>query len=297
MALDSRGGIRASLWSGAGGDPSRRGRPGEWVAGAAPARLARGSAGLASGQGAGPLSTLSLRGLRWRGGSASRSPAQRYSWLPRERPGSNDRRNICREGGPLTAPHDGEITRVLAQLRGASREEALDRLVPLLYAELRAMAQAHLRHERPDHTLQATALVHEAYLRLLGGEHPPWNDRAHFFHAAAEAMRRILIEHARSRGRVKRGGKRERVPLSSVNLATEQDPAEILALDGAIRRLQEHDPTAAEVVRLRFFAGLSVEETAQVLDMSARTVKREWAFARAWLYGQLGHAQEPEVES
>lgn len=197
----------------------------------------------------------------------------------------------------MTAPRDGEVTQVLAQLRGASREEALDRLVPLVYAQLRAIAQAHLRHERPDHTLQATALVHEAYLRLVGGAQPPWNDRAHFFHAAAEAMRRILVEHARKRGRVKRGGKRERVPLSSVNLATEQDPAEILALDDAIRRLQEQDPTTAEVVRLRFFAGLSVAETAQVLQVSARTVKREWAFARAWLYWALGHAQAPEAES
>jgi len=190
--------------------------------------------------------------------------------------------------------HQSDITRILTELRDATREEVLDRLVPFVYAELRRIAQAQLRQERPDHTLQATALVHEAYLRLVGGKLPPWNDRAHFFHAAAEAMRRILIEHARMHGRVKRGGKRERVPLSSVSLASEQDPEEVLALDDAIRRLQEQEPTAGEVVRLRFFAGLSVEETAQALDLSERTVKREWAFARAWLYHALG-GDEPQA--
>jgi RNA polymerase sigma factor (TIGR02999 family) len=160
-------------------------------------------------------------------------------------------------------------------------------LFPLVYGELRALARVHLRHERPDHTLQPTALVHEAYLRLLGGQDPPWNDRAHFFHAAAEAMRRILIEHARKRGRIKRGGDRVRVRISGVHLGTEQDPDEILALDEAIRRLEEQDPRIADLVRLRFFAGLSVEETAKVLEVSARTVKREWSFARAWLYNAL----------
>ncbi len=196
-----------------------------------------------------------------------------------------------RKGGKLMERSRGDVTRVLAELRGAGREEALERLVPLVYTELRAIAQAHLRHERSDHSLQATALVHESYLRLLGGASPTWNDRRHFFRAAAEAMRRILIEHARRRGRVKRGGKRVRVRLSGVNLATEQDPQELLALDDAIRRLEEQDPRAAEVVRLRFFAGLSVRETAQAMDTSERTVKREWAFARAWLYEVLREAE------
>jgi len=136
-------------------------------------------------------------------------------------------------------------------------------------------------------TLQATALVHEAYLRLLGGTQPPWNDRQHFFRAAAEAMRRILIEHARKRGRVKRGGKRVRVELTGVDLASDQDLDQILALDDAFRRLEQQDPEAADVVRLRCFAGLSVEETAQATGHSERTVKREWAFARAWLYDAL----------
>jgi len=122
------------------------------------------------------------------------------------------------------APRQGDVTRVLAELRGPNRPEALDRLVSLVYSELRAIAQARLRYERPDHSLEATALVHEAYLRLLGGDYPTWNDRQHFFRAAAEAMRRILIEHARSRVRAKRGGKQVQVPLSGLSLATEQDP-------------------------------------------------------------------------
>jgi len=180
-----------------------------------------------------------------------------------------------------------EITQILADMRGVSRKEVMEHLVPVVYDELRDLARAHLRHERPDHSLQATALVHEAYLRLLGGDQPPWNDRMHFFRAAAQAMRRILIEHARKRGRIKRGGRRVRVQLSSANLASEHDLEELLALDDAFRRLEEQDGTAADVVRLRFFAGLSVEETAKALELSERTVKREWAFARAWLYRTL----------
>ncbi|MBI1967272.1 MAG: sigma-70 family RNA polymerase sigma factor [Gemmatimonadetes bacterium] len=179
------------------------------------------------------------------------------------------------------------VTQILAGMRGESRQAAMERLLPLVYDELRALAKAQLRHERPDHTLQPTALVHEAYLRLLGSTQPPWNDRQHFFRAAAEAMRRILIEHARKRGRVKRGGKRVRVELSGVDLASDQDLDQVLALDDAFRRLEEQDPEAADVVRLRFFAGLSVEETAQAMGLSERTVKREWAFARAWLYDAL----------
>ncbi len=190
-------------------------------------------------------------------------------------------------------PSEGSITRILADYHGADRKETLERILPLVYDELRALARAHLRHERPDHTLQATALVHEAYLRLLGGEHPPWNNRRHFFHAAGEAVRRILIEHARKRGRVKRGGKRVRVELRDANLATEQDLEELLALDDAFRRLEQQDPRAADVVRLRFFAGLSVEETAKALELSERTVKREWAFARAYLYAAL--REEPNA--
>ena len=182
-----------------------------------------------------------------------------------------------------------DVTSILSDMGEGNRQEAMGRLVPLVYQELRAMAQAHLRDERLDHSLQATALVHEAYLRLLGGDRP-WNDRRHFFRAAAEAMRRILIEHARKRGRVKRGGQQVRVELRNVDVATEQDLDELLALDDAFRRLQEKDPEAAEVVELRFFGGLSVEETAKAMEVSQRTVKREWAFARAWLYDALRDA-------
>ena len=141
------------------------------------------------------------------------------------------------------------VTQMLAGMRGKSCQAAMERLLPLVYDELRALARAQLRHERPDHTLQATALVHEAYLRLLGGTQPPWNDRQHFFRAAAEAMRRILIEHARKRGRVKRGGKRVRVELTGLELAGDQDLDQILALDDAFRRLEEQDPERADLVR------------------------------------------------
>ena len=158
----------------------------------------------------------------------------------------------------------------------------------IVYAQLRAAARAQLRSERSDHTLQATALVNETYLRLLSGAYPTWHDRQHFFRAAAEAMRRILVEHARRRARIKRGGNPIRVTLSDADAVSERDPVEILALDSAIRRLDSLDPMAGDIVRLRFFAGLSVEETARMLELSERTVKREWAFARAWLYDALG---------
>ena len=183
-----------------------------------------------------------------------------------------------------------DITRILAGMRHRDRKDAMERLVPLLYDELRALARAHLARERSDHTLQATALVHEAYMRMLGASDPPWNDRSHFFRAAAEAMRRILIEHARKRGRVKRGGARVRVDLHESHLTDEPDLDQLLALDDAIRRLDEQDPRAADVVRLRYFAGLSIADTARALDLSERTVKRDWTLARAWLYEALRDA-------
>jgi RNA polymerase sigma factor (TIGR02999 family) len=187
----------------------------------------------------------------------------------------------------MTKTPGGEITRSLADLRGGDRREVLERLLPVVYKELRALAGAQMRLERPDHTLQTTALVHEAYMRMLGGQNPPWNDRGHFFRAAAEAMRRILVDHARKHRRVKRGGDRLRVSLSGLNLGTADDQEQILALDEALDRLEQQDPRVADVVRLRFFVGLSVEETAKALEMSERTVKREWSFARAWLYTAL----------
>ena len=156
-------------------------------------------------------------------------------------------------------------------------------LLPLVYDQLRAVAQRALAAERPDHTLDATALVHEAYLKLVGEREIPWASRAHFYVAAAEAMRRILLDHARARGRVKRGGGRARLTLSDVtDLATKPD--EIVRFDDAFRRLERESPEAAAIVRLRFFAGLSTEQTAEALGVSTSTVDRRWAFARAWLY-------------
>jgi RNA polymerase sigma factor (TIGR02999 family) len=165
-------------------------------------------------------------------------------------------------------------------------------LVPLVYAQLRALAQRRLASERPGHTLTATALVHEAYVRLAEGG-TPWSSPGAYYHAAAEAMRRILIERARRRGAQKRGGGRRRLDLDNVlDLAAAEDPNEILSLDGALSRLEDQTPLAAAVVRLRFLAGLSVEETADALGVSARTVNREWRYGRAWLY----RAIEAELE-
>ena len=167
---------------------------------------------------------------------------------------------------------DGEVPELTAQV----------------YEQLRAIARSRLHGQPAGHTLQATALVHEALLKLR--DHPSLcgGDRALFFHAAAQAMRQILVDHARAKGRVKRGGGAVRLELADVaQLAVEQDSEQIVALDEAVSRLEVEEPSAAAVVKLRFYAGLSVEETAEVLGVSDRTVKREWQFARAWLYRAL----------
>lgn len=166
--------------------------------------------------------------------------------------------------------------------------KAADELLPLVYTQLRKVAQECMARERPGQTLQATALVHEAYLRIAGSRGRDWDGRAHFFAAAAEAMRRILVERARARARLKRGGGWTRVTLEGLDLAAETDPAELLALDEALTELEAEDGRAAEVVRLRFFAGLDVGETAAALEVAPRTVKREWTFARAWLMNRVG---------
>lgn len=178
-----------------------------------------------------------------------------------------------------------QVTQILQEFD--RRENASAELLPLVYDQLKAIAGARMRGERTGHTLQATALVHEAYLKLVGDREVSWQNRAHFFAAAAEAMRRILIDHARKRKSEKRGGGAARVPITVVDLAAESDPDQILALEEAMTRLQGEDPRAAQIVNLRFFAGLSVDETTEATGLSRRTVMREWAFARARLFELL----------
>ena len=190
------------------------------------------------------------------------------------------------QNGTPTDPDAHEVTRLLLEAeRGHGQPSSA--LLPLVYEELRKLAAHRMAAERPDHTLQATALVHEAYLRLVGDRDLHWSSRAHFFGAAAEAMRRILVEHARARQGPRRGGDRQKLPLDVLDLAATDNAEQILALDDAISRIEKEDPDSARVVRLRFYAGLSVQETAEALGISPRTVKREWAFARAFLYRAL----------
>jgi RNA polymerase sigma factor (TIGR02999 family) len=167
-------------------------------------------------------------------------------------------------------------------------QSAADRLLPLVYDQLRKAAQMQMDGERKNHTLSSTALVHEAYLKLIGPREVPWASRAHFYAAAAEAMRRILLDHAKGRARIKRGGPglRTEAIVDVADLAT-QEPEEIVRFDEAFRRLEVESPDGAAVARLRFYAGLSIEQTAAALGLSTSTVDRRWAFARAWLFRQL----------
>lgn len=197
-------------------------------------------------------------------------------------------KEIIKEMDPPPPPSE-EITRLMSE-SAQGRQQAVEALFSHVYEELRSMAARRMAAERQDHTLDATALVHEAYLRMMGNTEVRWANRAHFFYAAAEAMRRVLVEHARAKNRLKRGGGRRRdlSGLESVAaLVARSDPEEILAVDEAIRRLEVENPEAAKVVRLRFFAGLSPEEAADAADLSPRTVYRLWAYARAWLFRQL----------
>jgi len=181
------------------------------------------------------------------------------------------------------------ISQLLHEL-AAGRPEALDRLMPVVYDELHRMAHVQLYHEQDGHTLNTTALVHETYLRLAGIDQIQWKDRVHFFAVAARLMRRILIDYARARHRDKRGGQAIRVPLVE-ELAAAPDQAEaLLALDDALVRLEAHNARLCRVVECRCFAGMSVEDTAEALHTSAATVKRDWAFARAWLNRALSSA-------
>ena len=179
------------------------------------------------------------------------------------------------------------VTQLLAAV--GEDPDASARLFEAVYADLRAIAAAHMRSERPDHTLQPTALVGEAYLRLLGSEPVDFQNRRHFFRIASEAMRRILIDHARARLAEKRGGGRAREELMDFKVATVLAPDRLLAIDDALEKLAGEDVRAAEIVRLRFYGGMSVEQAAELLEVSARTAHRDWNFARARLIQLMGH--------
>ena len=178
--------------------------------------------------------------------------------------------------------------------KSQSDADRVANLLPLVYDQLRAIAERALSSERPDHTLQATALVHEVYLRLVGDRVVPWSSKAHFYVAAAEAMRRILIDHARSRGRAKRGGGRAKLSLVSVADLAAGDSSEIMGFDEVFQRLESEVPEAAAVVRLRFYAGLTIGQTAEALGVSSNTVDRRWSFARAWLFRAMRDLSENE---
>lgn len=182
----------------------------------------------------------------------------------------------------------GEDVTVLLGRVAAGDRYSTDRLFEAVYDQLRKIAQQRMNDERRDHSLQATALVHEAYLRLVRDEDVQWSSRAQFYVAAAKAMQRILIEHARKRKRLKRGGDRQPVVADVVDLAASGNLEDVVTLHDAIDRLEAEDPRAALVTRLRFYAGLSVEETAKAMGLSERTVMREWNYARAWLRDALG---------
>jgi RNA polymerase sigma factor (TIGR02999 family) len=181
-----------------------------------------------------------------------------------------------------------EVSQILDAITQGDRSAAAQ-LLPLIYAELRRLAAAKLAHEAPGHTLQPTALVHEAYLRLVGtADEQRWNSRGHFFGAAAEAMRRILVESARRKQRIKHGGQLERLDVEEHDVPVNAPPEELLALDEALPRLAADDADAARIVDLHFFAGLSIDEAAEALGVSRATAYRQWAYARAWLRCELG---------
>jgi len=181
-----------------------------------------------------------------------------------------------------------DVTALLLAWRGGD-EEALGRIVPLVQAELRHIAGRCLRNERAGHSLQATALVNEAYLRLIDAQRVNWQNRTHFLAMSARLMRRVLVDHARSKGADKRGGERVKVTLSEAVDRADDIDADVVALNDALERLEKLDPRKGRIVEFRFFAGLTVEETAAVLEVSSQTVARDWTFAKAWLRRELKH--------
>ncbi len=188
-----------------------------------------------------------------------------------------------------SAPSSGEITQLLAGL-AADEKDLLDRVLPLIYQELHELAERALERERPDHTLQPTALVNEAYLRLAKQHAVHWQSRSHFMGVAATLMRRILVDHARARASKKRGGESSRIALDEALAEGAGEDMDLPALDEALRRLAELDPRQVKIVELRFFGGLSIEEAAELLALSPATVKREWSSAKAWLRRELSRS-------
>ena len=178
------------------------------------------------------------------------------------------------------------VTLLLAEVRKGN-PEAEGKLIPLVYDELRKLAGSYMRRERENHTLQATALVHEAYLKLVRQDVPDWQSRAHFFGIAAQLMRQVLVDHARGHTRKKRGGGQEMVVFDDALALTPEKSLEVMKIDESLQRLTKLDPRQSKIVELRFFGGLTVEETADVLGISPKTVKREWSLAKAWLHGDL----------
>jgi RNA polymerase sigma-70 factor (ECF subfamily) len=179
-----------------------------------------------------------------------------------------------------------EVTLLLGQL-AKGNESAASKLIPIVYDELRRLAASYMRRERPDHTLQPTALVNEAYLKLIEQREVDWQGRGHFFGIAAQIMRRILIDHARAHLREKRGGGIIPAPLDEALVFSREQSYELLKLDDALERLAKLDPQQSKIVELRFFGGLTVEQTAEILNTSPSTIKREWSMAKAWLHGEL----------
>ena len=186
----------------------------------------------------------------------------------------------------MTKPSLHEVTQLL-QSWSEGNQEALDKLVPLVHAELHRLARHYMSNERPGHTLQTTELVNEAYVRLIDWKNVRWQNRAHFFGVAAQIMRRILVDFARSRASAKKGGGTQYVSLSEAMTISPERGEDLIALDDALQSLSELDSRKSRIVELRFFGGLSVEETAEVLKISARTVMRDWGLAQAWLYREL----------
>ncbi len=188
-------------------------------------------------------------------------------------------------------PNEGEVTRALRDLT-AGDAAAADRLLPLVYDRLRALARRHLERERPDHTLQATALVHEAYLKLFDQKDVDWRGKTHFFAIGARAIRRILVDHARTRTRGKRGGGARRLCLDEGAVLSPERDDDVIALEEALGRLEQQDPRQARIVELRFYGGLNVAEVAEVLGVSKRTVEADWTMLRAWLRRELSERDE-----